>query len=215
MISEKPSEAMLAQEPLRVWRGLLRTGGRAKLMEMTPAQRILAHLALVMLCLPALLPFVWMVSTSLKPDTQIFSAGGLSLATFVPHPLRWHNYAAATEAIPFVTYLKNTLRLCVFTVIGAVFSSSVVAYGFGRLEFKGKNALFLMMISTMALPQQVTMPGVGSGVCAVSGAPLVRHLLAADCAGIFRRSVLYLSADPVLPQSAGGSGGSGPDGRSR
>lgn len=157
MITEKPTEAMLAQEPLRAWSGLLRTGRRARLTEMTPAQRALAHLALALLCVPALLPFVWMVSTSLKPDTQIFSAAGLSLATFVPHPVRWHNYAAATEAIPFVTYLKNTLRLCIFTVIGAVFSSAVVAYGFGRLEFKGKNVLFLLMISTMALPQQVTM----------------------------------------------------------
>ena len=59
--------------------------------------------------------------------------------------------------IPFVTYLKNTLFLCLVTVLGAVYSSAIVAYGFARIEFRGKQPLFLLMIATMVLPGQVTM----------------------------------------------------------
>jgi multiple sugar transport system permease protein len=115
-----------------------------------------AYVVLILLCIPALLPFFWMIATSLKADTQIFSTT-LNFATFVPAPPQWHNYADAMRAIPFLVYLKNTLLLCLVTVVGAVLSSALVAYGFGKLEFPGKNVLFLLMISTMALPGQVTM----------------------------------------------------------
>lgn len=110
-----------------------------------------------------LLPMFWMVSTSLKTDAQIFPTGGLSstlgetLKSLIPWPVAWRNYPDSLNTIPFGTYLVNTLFLCVITVVGAVFSSAVVAYGFARLEFRGKTALFLLMISTMALPGQVTM----------------------------------------------------------
>lgn len=125
-------------------------------------RRLLTHLVLILLCLPALMPLIWMVSTSLKADSQIYvpegqSASPLAPANILPHPIHWQNYPAAMEAIPLVVYLRNTLRFCLFTVIGTVLSSSIVAYGFARLQFRGKNALFLLMISTMALPRQVTM----------------------------------------------------------
>ena len=124
--------------------------------------RLLTHIVLVLLSLPALMPLIWMVSTSLKTDSQIFPREGQNLSAFamhnlIPHPIKWQNYSSALAAIPLITYLRNTLRLCLFNVVGAVFSSSIVAYGFARLEFIGKNVLFLIMISTMALPGQVTM----------------------------------------------------------
>ena len=67
------------------------------------------------------------------------------------------NYPKALAAVPFGVYFKNTLFLCACTVIGAVSSSSLAAYGFAKMEFKGKGALFILMISTIALPAQVTM----------------------------------------------------------
>lgn len=131
---------------------------RSRLAGMSPLQRAAAHLVLLLFCIPALLPLAWMVSTSLKPDTQIFAkAGALTLASLLPHPVQWHNYPVAFRAVPFALYLDNTLLLCAFTVTGAVFSSALVAYGFGRLEFRGKTPLFLLMLSTIALPAQVTM----------------------------------------------------------
>jgi multiple sugar transport system permease protein len=129
---------------------------------MTWIQRLAVHVVLLVLCIPALLPMIWMLSTSLKADTQIFPAEGhgaaaFSLKSLIPSPVKWGNYPAALHTIPFGVYLRNTLFLCAVTVVGAVFSSAVVAYGFARLEFPGKGALFLLMISTMALPGQVTM----------------------------------------------------------
>jgi multiple sugar transport system permease protein len=122
-------------------------------------QHIAAHTVLVCLCVPALLPILWMVSTSLKSDSQIFASSGgpISLSALVPHPIAWGNYPDALRAIPVATYLRNSVVLCLATVVGAVSSSALVAYGFARTEFVGKGALFLAMISTMALPPQVTM----------------------------------------------------------
>jgi multiple sugar transport system permease protein len=100
------------------------------------------------------------VSTSFKGDAQLYptDAAQQSLArVLVPWPLHWQNYPAALRTVPLAIYLKNTLFLCGITVVGAVFSSAVVAYGFARLKFRGKSTMFLLMISTMALPSQVTM----------------------------------------------------------
>ena len=129
-------------------------------LRLSPAQRLTTHAVILLLCIPAVLPLLWMVSTSFKGDAQLYGAGTDSqslTSVLLPWPVRWQNYPAALQAAPLSTYLKNTLLLCVLTVIGAVFSSAMVAYGFARLHFKGKGALFLLMISTMALPSQVTM----------------------------------------------------------
>lgn len=124
-------------------------------------QKILTHALLLALAIPALLPLVWMVSTSLKPDTQIYATSGaegiVSLKNLLPHPVQFSNYPDALRTVPFMNYLRNTLTLCIITVIGAVASSALVAYAFARLEFWGKSVLFTLMISTMALPGQVTM----------------------------------------------------------
>lgn len=154
MISDRPGQVKIAQEALSD-RGAAKPR-RKRGLGLSPAEKIAAHVMLLLLCVPALLPLVWMVSTSLKPDSQIF-ANTFSLSTIFPHPVKWSNYLGAVEAIPFAVYLRNTLVLCFFTVVGAVGSSAVVAYGFAKTEFKGKTILFLLMISTMALPSQVTM----------------------------------------------------------
>jgi multiple sugar transport system permease protein len=122
-------------------------------------QRLGIHAALVILCIPALLPFVWMLSTSLKRSEDIMGtkASAPTLASLIPHPLHLENYPSALKTVPFTTYLYNSAGLCVSTVLAAVFSSAIVAYGFARIEFRGKNIVFLVMISTMALPSQVTM----------------------------------------------------------
>jgi multiple sugar transport system permease protein len=101
-----------------------------------------------------------MLSTSLKSDAQIHprdQTAAISLRSLLPRPIQWTNYPDALKTVPFAAYLENTLFLCVVNVLAAVFSSAVVAYGFSRLRFAGREALFLLMISTMALPGQVTM----------------------------------------------------------
>ncbi len=119
--------------------------------------KVAIYAALIMLSIPALLPLLWMVSTSLKTNTQIFGSGELNLKALIPSPLETHNYPAALQNMPFLLYLRNTLLLCICSVVGAVVSSAVVAYGFAKIEFPGRNGMFALMIATMALPGQVTM----------------------------------------------------------
>jgi multiple sugar transport system permease protein len=127
---------------------------------MSKVSRFTTHVALVLLAVPAALPLLWMLSTSLKADTQVYasaSGGGFSLAGLIPNPPVWSNYPKALSTVPFDVYLRNTLFLGVVCVIGAVASSAVVAYGFARIDFRGRAALFGLLIATMALPGQVTM----------------------------------------------------------
>lgn len=113
--------------------------------------------ALVLLSIPALMPMLWMVSTSLKGNEQIFAGDDLNLKSLIPSPLVTTNYPEALQNMPFLLYLRNTLLLCGLTVVGAVTSSALVAYGFAKIEFTGKKVWFAVMIATMALPGQVTM----------------------------------------------------------
>jgi len=100
-----------------------------------------------------LFPFVVVVSTSLKPPTEIFS---------LPPRLgsdRWtlDNYRSAFEAMPFWRYLLNTAFISTVTVIGQLFSSSIVAYSLAKIRWRGRDALLLLIVATMMLPPQVTM----------------------------------------------------------
>jgi multiple sugar transport system permease protein len=121
-------------------------------------QRLTVHLALVILCLPAFLPFVWMVATSLKPESQVFSGQGSSpLSSLLPRSLDASNYTEAFKNAPLDSYLFNSVGLALTTVLGSVLSSALVAYGFARVQFRGRDILFMIMVATMALPSQVTM----------------------------------------------------------
>lgn len=129
---------------------------------MTRIQRALIYLVLIGLSIPALLPMTWMVSTSLKSDKQVFATEGkaaptVSIRSLVPSPIQWANYPNAMKTVPFRTYLRNTVLLCLINVFGVVLSSAIVAYGFARCSFVGKSFFFVAMISTMAVPPQVTM----------------------------------------------------------
>lgn len=120
------------------------------------------HILLILMAIPCILPLLWMVSTSLKTDEQVFpqateGVAAVSITDFVPSPVKWSNYPEALQAVPFGTYLKNTLFLCFLNVVCAVFSSAMVAYGFARTEFRGKTVLFVIMLATMMLPPQVVM----------------------------------------------------------
>lgn len=127
---------------------------------MNKLSRLFTHLVLIALSLLAAMPLVWMLSTSLKADDKVYTgASGTSfeLSSLIPNPPVWDNYPKALNAVPFDLYVQNTLLLCAVTVVGAVLSSSIVAYGFARLNFRLSKPLFGMLIATMALPGQVTM----------------------------------------------------------
>jgi len=111
------------------------------------------YLLLIVGSLLFLTPMLWCVSTSLKSDEQIFTDSMI----WIPHPIQWSNYTDAIKTIPFLTYLKNSVLITVLTIVGVVFSSSLVAYGFGCLQWPGRDVLFVILLATMMLPPQVTM----------------------------------------------------------
>ncbi len=125
-------------------------------------KKILIYAILILLSIPALLPMLWMISTSFKSDAQVFAVGGesappVTLGSLIPNPIDVSNYPKALEAVPFHVYLRNTIFLVLITILGAIASSAIVAHGFARCNIPTKNVLFLFMLSTMALPTQVTM----------------------------------------------------------
>lgn len=124
----------------------------------TRVQLVLIYAALVLLALPALLPFVWMVSTSFKSGAEIASDGqNASLSVLFPRRPGFEAYREAMASVPFALYLRNTLALCATVVFGTLLSSSLVAYGFARVPFRGSGALFALMLATMAIPGATTM----------------------------------------------------------
>lgn len=114
---------------------------------------ILSFLVLVITACVFVAPFMWMVSTSLKLDSQIFT----EKVRWIPRPFQWSNYPSALTSFPFFLYLRNTLFICVMTMIGTVISAALPAYGFSRIKWKGRDTLFLILIMTIMLPAQVTM----------------------------------------------------------
>lgn len=111
------------------------------------------YLTLIVGALFFLLPFGWMVSTSLKADHQVFSIP----PEWIPAPVMWSNYARLMTEIPFLRYLANTVFVTVLSVTFYVASSAVVAYGFAKIRFPGRDLLFYFLLATMVLPPQVTL----------------------------------------------------------
>jgi len=116
-------------------------------------RKILHYLILCGLSLIFLMPFVWMLSSALKSEDQIFTFP----PQWIPDPPRWENFIEGLRAIPFFLYLRNTLIITVLSTLGLVLSSAMAAYGFAKLRWPDRQWLFFLMLSTMMLPFQVTM----------------------------------------------------------
>ena len=99
------------------------------------ARGFVQHAALAALGLLFLGPLLWMLSSSLKANDQLFVPHPI----WIPHPLRWDNYPKALHYIPFFTYLQNTLFICAMGVAGSLISCSLVAYGFARIDWPGAH----------------------------------------------------------------------------
>lgn len=100
-----------------------------------------------------MIPFLWMLSTSLKSLEDVW----MLPPQWIPNPVRWDNYSKAFQVMPFFRYTLNTLLITVTCIVGTLFSASLVAYGFSRLKFPGRDALFFVLLATMMIPGQVTL----------------------------------------------------------
>ena len=100
-----------------------------------------------------LLPFIWMVSASLKMDKDVFTFP----IQWIPEIPQWSNFAKIWTKIPFLTFFKNTTKLTVIITLLQLFTSSFAGYAFAKLKFKGRDLLFLAYISSIAIPWQAYM----------------------------------------------------------
>lgn len=115
--------------------------------------RGLLYVVLIGLASIYILPFIWLISSSLKSPSQIF----VIPPQWIPNPVIWQNYPEALTLMPFFTYLKNTCIIAFTTVLGSLLSCSLVAYAFARLRWPGRNIFFILLLSTMMIPFPVTM----------------------------------------------------------
>ena len=111
----------------------------------------LSLVALVVMALVMILPFLWLLSSSLKTQIQIFQYP----PQWIPDPIQWDNYSRALTIKPFGLYLVNTLKIVALNVVAVVTSSSFVAYGFARLRFPGRDFWFGIVLATLFLPYAI------------------------------------------------------------
>ena len=128
--------------PARAARGLGRLSG----------WRLVTYVALIALGSIYLLPLLWMVATSLKTGPQAIA----SPPTLIPSPFVWENFPKALTQINFPLALRNSLLYAIPAVVGTVISCSLVAYGFARISWPGRDVVFVILLATMMLPSQVT-----------------------------------------------------------
>jgi ABC-type glycerol-3-phosphate transport system permease component len=99
-----------------------------------------------------LIPFIWMLSTSLKSQSEVL----MLPIRWIPERWLWSNYSAALfGVVPFLTFFKNSMIVVAFDLIGDVFVCALTGYAFARLRAPGKNMLFMLVLSTLMLPEQV------------------------------------------------------------
>ena len=113
--------------------------------------RLVVHLVLILGALLVCFPLIWMVLTSLKPLEQVFYYP----PELFPRPVMWQNYVDALTYRPFSLFFRNTMIIETAVIIGTLLSNSLVAYGFARLRFPGREVLFTILLSTMMLPAVV------------------------------------------------------------
>ncbi|MDU2242846.1 MAG: carbohydrate ABC transporter permease [Paenibacillus sp.] len=117
------------------------------------AAKIFAYLVLAVVVLCMLVPYAWMLSSSLKLNKDVFSFP----MQWIPDAPRWLNYAEIWTRIPLGRFIYNTAKLSIIVTVLQLLTSSFAAYAFSKLRFKGRNLLFLGYIATIAIPWQAYM----------------------------------------------------------
>lgn len=135
--------------------GSTRTSSRAALTTrmIRPGTILVTYLLLTLVALIALVPFFWMVTTALKSAAES-STYPPSLFPSVP---QWHDFADVFSAVPFLTFFRNTVFYSVLVTLGQLAFCSTAAFAFARLQFPGRNILFMLYLATLMIPTSVTL----------------------------------------------------------
>lgn len=163
--------------------------------------KILSYAILICGAAVMILPFLWMLSASLKPDIEVFNFP----IEWIPKVARWQNYVEIWQKIDFLTYYKNTIFLTLIVTFNVLLTSSMAAYAFAKIQFPERKTLFLLYVMTMAIPFQVIM---------IPQFVLMKHLGLSDSLwalvvlqsfspfGVFLLRQFYLGVPEELSESA-------------
>lgn len=133
--------------------GVITTRSRGALTRRHLKQYWWIYLVLTVFGLLLMAPLVWLLSSSLKTQGRIF----IIPPEWIPRPIRWSNYSDVFRLIPFGRGWLNSTIVSVATTVGTVVSASIVAFGFARLRFPGRDKLFMVLIATVMIPYHVTL----------------------------------------------------------
>jgi multiple sugar transport system permease protein len=117
------------------------------------SRAVIPRCILILMAFFYIMPYYWMIVTSLKSTVELRAAP----PTIFPHEIHFEHYLEAVQFIPFFRYMTNSLTIVVFSVIGAVISNSLVGYGFSRINWPGREKVFLIVIATMFIPFPVVL----------------------------------------------------------
>ncbi|MBJ6361396.1 carbohydrate ABC transporter permease [Paenibacillus sp. GCM10012307] len=115
--------------------------------------RALLHLLLIVGSISMMLPFIWMVSSSLKNANELYAVPPI----WIPQKWLWQNFVYMFEHAPWGIYFLNTTKITLIVIVGQLIVCSMGAYAFSRLNFKGRDALFFLILCTTMIPYHVTM----------------------------------------------------------
>lgn len=114
---------------------------------------VLIYAALILMAVIMLVPFAWMISASLKLEKDVFSFP----IVWIPKDPQWGNYQEIWKKVPLMTGFANTFKLTICTTVLQLVTSSFAAYAFAKLEFKGRDTIFMLYVMTISIPWQVYM----------------------------------------------------------
>lgn len=117
------------------------------------AYKTCIYILLIVLTAITLMPLLWMLSASIKTDSEVFSM----VFSWFPEVPQWSNYSKIWEKIPLATFTFNSVKLTVIATLIQILTSSFAAYGFAKCKFRGRDTLFLLYVATIAIPWQVFM----------------------------------------------------------
>lgn len=125
---------------------------RKNVLVKTISQKTITYILLTLVSLVVLVPFLWMLTTSLKTNTEASTYP----PSLFPAVFQWHDYSDVFTAVPFLTYLFNTAFYAFAVMVGQFVCCSLAAFAFARLHFPGRNVLFIVYLATMLVPITVT-----------------------------------------------------------
>lgn len=120
---------------------------------MDVTKKILLYAFLIIISLVMIMPFLWMISASLKSELEVFDFP----IKWIPEVIKWENYKKIWTEMPFLTYYLNTFKIAAMVTVIQLFTCSLAAYAFSKITFPGRDKIFLGYLCTMMLPYQVIM----------------------------------------------------------